>query len=165
MVTRAIDDLGVEPLAGADVAVQATGVTRRFGDREVLQGIDLTLHRNEFVALLGRSGSGKSTLLRAFAGLDDGVEGSIVVPEQRSVVFQDARLLPWASVLDNVTLGLRGPPSGDGPRWPRSVSTATRTTGPGRCPAVRPSGPRWPGPWCASPTCCCSTSRSVRSTR
>jgi sulfonate transport system ATP-binding protein len=117
MATRAIDDLTVEsliatgpaidPLGELDVAVRATGVTRRFGDREVLQGVDLTLHRNEFVALLGRSGSGKSTLLRAFAALDDGVEGSIAVPERRSVVFQDARLLPWASVLDNVTLGLR----------------------------------------------------------
>ncbi|MGZ4727291.1 MAG: ABC transporter ATP-binding protein [Acidimicrobiales bacterium] len=91
----------------SDVAVRATGVRRRFGDREVLQGIDLDLHRNEFVALLGRSGSGKSTLLRAFAGLDDGVEGAIAVPERRSVVFQDPRLLPWARVLDNVTLGLR----------------------------------------------------------
>jgi sulfonate transport system ATP-binding protein len=90
-----------------DVAVRAAGVRRRFGDREVLRGIDLDLHRNEFVALLGRSGSGKSTLLRAFAGLDDGVEGSIAVPERRSVVFQDPRLLPWATVLDNVTLGLR----------------------------------------------------------
>ncbi|MGZ7014608.1 MAG: ABC transporter ATP-binding protein [Acidimicrobiales bacterium] len=91
----------------SDVAVRATGVRRRFGDREVLQGIDLDLHRNEFVALLGRSGSGKSTLLRAFAGLDDGVEGAIAVPERWSVVFQDPRLLPWARVLDNVTLGLR----------------------------------------------------------
>ena len=118
MATRAIDDLTVEVLNGSDrpdeaedvahaVAVRAAGVSRRFGDREVLRDIDLTLHRNEFVALLGRSGSGKSTLLRALAGLDDGVDGSIGVPEQRSVVFQDARLLPWASVLDNVILGLR----------------------------------------------------------
>jgi len=112
MATRAIDDLTVEVLNGSDrpdeaedvvhsVAVRAAGVSRRFGDREVLRDIDLTLHRNEFVALLGRSGSGKSTLLRALAGLDDGVDGSIAVPEQRSVVFQDARLLPWASVRAN----------------------------------------------------------------
>jgi sulfonate transport system ATP-binding protein len=88
--------------------VTATGMVRRFGDRRVLEGIDLQLAHGEFVALLGHSGSGKSTLLRALAGLDPEVEGTIRVPERRSVVFQDARLLPWARVLDNVVLGLRG---------------------------------------------------------
>lgn len=68
-------------------------------------------HRSAPVALLGRSGSGKSTLLRAIAGLDVGVPGSgeLQVPENRSVVFQDSRLLPWARVVDNVVLGLDGP--------------------------------------------------------
>jgi len=91
-----------------DLAVSARGVRRLFGDREVLGGIDLDLRPGEFVALLGRSGSGKSTLLRALAGLDGGAEGRILVPERRSVVFQDPRLLPWADVLDNVTLGQPG---------------------------------------------------------
>ncbi len=91
-----------------DRAVSVRDVTRHFGDREVLRGIDLDLRRGEFVALLGRSGSGKSTFLRALAGLDPAAEGRIVVPTARSVVFQDARLLPWASVLDNVVLGLEG---------------------------------------------------------
>jgi sulfonate transport system ATP-binding protein len=86
--------------------VRARGVRRTFGDREVLRGLDLELNPGEFVALLGRSGSGKSTLLRALAGLDRSVEGEIVVPTARSVVFQDPRLLPWAKVLDNVVLGL-----------------------------------------------------------
>jgi sulfonate transport system ATP-binding protein len=58
------------------------------------------------VSLLGRSGSGKSTLLRILAALDDGAEGHIAVSPRRSVVFQDARLLPWAKVLPNVTIGL-----------------------------------------------------------
>ena len=97
----------VDP-AESDRAVSVRDVTRRFGDREVLRGIDLDLRRGEFVALLGRSGSGKSTFLRALAGLDPAVGGRIVVPTARSVVFQDARLLPWASVLDNVVLGLEG---------------------------------------------------------
>ena len=94
--------------ADAALAVSTRDVRRRFGDREVLRGLDLDLRPGEFVALLGRSGSGKSTFLRALAGLDDGATGEIVVPERRSVVFQDARLLPWASVLDNVILGLDG---------------------------------------------------------
>ncbi|MDQ1380791.1 MAG: sulfonate transport system ATP-binding protein [Actinomycetota bacterium] len=90
------------------VVVRAEGVGRTFGRRVVLDGLDLEIREGEFLALLGRSGSGKSTLLRAFAGLDDGIEGRAVVPARRAVVFQDARLLPWARVLDNVVLGLRG---------------------------------------------------------
>ena len=89
-------------------AVSVRGVRRTFGEREVLRGLELDLQPGEFVALLGRSGSGKSTLLRALAGLDPAVEGEITVPVARSVVFQDPRLLPWASILDNVVLGLDG---------------------------------------------------------
>ena len=90
-------------------AVVTRGLRRTFGDREVLRSIDVDLRPGEFVALLGRSGSGKTTLLRILAGLDAGAEGRAHVAERRSVVFQDARLLPWAPVLDNVVLGLRGP--------------------------------------------------------
>ncbi|WP_079039179.1 ABC transporter ATP-binding protein [Streptomyces sp. Root431] len=95
----------------APPAVRAGRLVRRFGDRVVLKEIDLALAAGEFTALLGRSGSGKSTLLRAVAGLDHDVEGSgeLLVPERVSLSFQDSRLLPWLRVLDNVTLGLRGP--------------------------------------------------------
>ncbi|MGN9907439.1 ABC transporter ATP-binding protein [Phytohabitans sp. LJ34] len=91
--------------------VHVQGLVRGFGDRAVLNGLDLRIAGGEFVALLGRSGSGKSTLLRALAGLDRDVAGSglVEVPEKSSVVFQDARLLPWQRVLDNVILGLGGP--------------------------------------------------------
>jgi sulfonate transport system ATP-binding protein len=87
-----------------------SGLTRTYGPRAVLDGVDLTVADGEFVALIGRSGSGKSTLLRALAGLDDAVagDGSIDVPDRISVVFQDSRLLPWQRVLDNVVLGLTG---------------------------------------------------------
>ncbi|GAA1710162.1 ABC transporter ATP-binding protein [Kribbella yunnanensis] len=97
------------PYAGL-VTVQVRDLIRRYDDRAVLDGVDLDIAPGEFVALLGKSGSGKSTLLRALAGLDPSVDGSgeIAVPGQVSVVFQDSRLLPWAKVLDNVVLGLRG---------------------------------------------------------
>jgi sulfonate transport system ATP-binding protein len=90
-----------------DPVVRAESIRRRFGEREVLRGIELDLAEGEFVALLGRSGSGKSTLLRILAGLDPEAEGRAVVPDRRAVVFQDARLLPWLHLLENVTLGLR----------------------------------------------------------
>jgi len=91
--------------------VRIRGLVRAFTLRGVLNGVDLDIARGEFVALLGRSGSGKSTLLRALADLDFEASGSgeIVVPANISVVFQDARLLPWKRVLENVTLGLDGP--------------------------------------------------------
>ncbi|WP_054811366.1 ABC transporter ATP-binding protein [Nocardia arizonensis] len=90
--------------------VRLRGLSRGFGDRVVLRGVDVDIARGEFVALLGRSGSGKSTLLRALAELDYDVPGSgeLEVPGERAVVFQDSRLLPWLRVLDNVTLGLGG---------------------------------------------------------
>jgi sulfonate transport system ATP-binding protein len=90
------------------MAVDAQGVTRRFGARVVLDNLDFVLPAAQFTALLGRSGSGKSTLLRAFAGLDPDVEGSVRVPRNRAVVFQSARLLPWKRVLANVVYGLPG---------------------------------------------------------
>ncbi|MBA4220276.1 MAG: sulfonate ABC transporter ATP-binding protein [Methylobacterium sp.] len=90
--------------------VEVRGLTRRYGERTIIDGVDLDIGRGEFVALLGRSGSGKSTFLRALAGLDHGVPGSgrLGTPDAVSVVFQDARLLPWKSVVDNVSLGLKG---------------------------------------------------------
>jgi sulfonate transport system ATP-binding protein len=91
-------------------AVQLRALTRSFGGRTVLDGIDLDLPAGQFTALLGHSGSGKSTLLRAIAGLDHNVVGSgqLTAPDKVSVVFQDSRLLPWRRVLDNVLLGLDG---------------------------------------------------------
>jgi sulfonate transport system ATP-binding protein len=86
------------------------GLTRSFGERTVLHGISLDIQPGEFVALLGRSGSGKTTMLRAMAGLDHDVagDGDIETPQRVSVVFQDARLLPWRRIIDNVLLGARG---------------------------------------------------------
>lgn len=99
------------PAPTRNVVVRIERLMRRFGGNEVLRGIDLQIRQGEFVALLGKSGSGKSTILRAVAGLDDDAAGSgrITVPDRRSVLFQDSRLLPWKSVVDNVTLGLDRP--------------------------------------------------------
>jgi sulfonate transport system ATP-binding protein len=89
-------------------AIRIEGLTRRFGGSAVLDALDLEVGPGEFVALLGRSGSGKTTLLRTLAGLDAVTEGRIDVPGDLSVVFQEARLLPWKRVWQNVALGLHG---------------------------------------------------------
>jgi sulfonate transport system ATP-binding protein len=87
-------------------AVRARGITRRYGDRTVLHGLDLEIRRGEFVALLGKSGCGKTTLLRTLAGLDLLDGGDLAVPSSSTVVFQEHRLLPWEKVWRNVALNL-----------------------------------------------------------
>jgi sulfonate transport system ATP-binding protein len=102
------------PSRPAGVRLELRGVGKRFGTREVLQGADLVVEPGEFVALVGRSGCGKSTLLRLVAGLDTPTSGSLRIDteevfglaEDTRIMFQDARLLPWRRVSDNVTLGL-----------------------------------------------------------
>jgi sulfonate transport system ATP-binding protein len=88
-------------------------VVRRFGDRVVLDHLDLTIGDEELVVLLGPSGCGKTTLLRLMAGLDRPDGGTVEVPVRRAIVFQGDRLLPWQRVLPNVTLGLYGPDAGE----------------------------------------------------
>jgi sulfonate transport system ATP-binding protein len=89
-------------------AVSISHLSRSFGDHHVLRGVDLTIDRGEFVAMLGHSGSGKSTLLRILAGLDQEVTGSVLAPQNRAVVFQNPRLLPWRRTLPNVVFALDG---------------------------------------------------------
>jgi sulfonate transport system ATP-binding protein len=96
----------------SDYAVQLRGVGKRYGEREVLSGFDLSIERGSFVAIVGRSGCGKSTLLRLVAGLEAASAGVLEKrasgggPLDTRIMFQDARLLPWKSVLQNVMLGL-----------------------------------------------------------
>ena len=76
--------------------------------RTCWDAIDLDIASGQFVALLASPARGKTTLLRALAGLDGHAQSSGAASAQGnvSVLFQDARLLPWLSVLDNLTLGL-----------------------------------------------------------
>ncbi|HET6215635.1 MAG TPA: ABC transporter ATP-binding protein [Acidobacteriaceae bacterium] len=84
------------------------------GNPPVLQQIDLTIAKGEFVSLIGPSGCGKSTLLKLISGLTNATSGSILVDgmtpvnarETISYIFQDATLLPWRTVTSNVGLGL-----------------------------------------------------------
>ncbi|MBR1222999.1 ABC transporter ATP-binding protein [Bradyrhizobium sp. U87765 SZCCT0131] len=102
---------GVSNGAGAAASVVSVrGLTRRFGDRAVIDHLDFEIAAGEFVALIGASGCGKSTLLRVLADLDSDIEGEVVVPTRRAVAFQEPRLVPWKPVWKNVVLGLPGQP-------------------------------------------------------
>jgi sulfonate transport system ATP-binding protein len=108
-VSRARTTTTATAVANDQVAASVRDLSKRFGNRIVLDGLSLDIKAGEFVAMIGRSGSGKSTLLRALAGLDRDVSGSMAVAEPVAVAFQEPRLVPWKRVLDNVTLGLRAP--------------------------------------------------------
>lgn len=95
------------------------GIVKRFGEHEVLKGIDLEVYPGEILALLGPSGCGKTTLLRVVAGLENPEAGRIFLegkeitslpPEKRGIgfVFQDYALFPHLTALGNVVFGLKG---------------------------------------------------------
>ena len=96
------------------LGVHLDGLGKRFGERTVLDGIGLDVHAGEFVAIVGRSGCGKSTLLRLLAGLETPTSGELRLGgapaaarrDDVRIMFQEARLLPWRTVLQNVQLGL-----------------------------------------------------------
>jgi NitT/TauT family transport system ATP-binding protein len=96
--------------------IELAQVGKRFENGVVaLQALSVAIAPGQFVSLLGPSGCGKSTVLRLIAGLETASTGQVLVdgrPAQAgrfpmSYVFQDATLMPWASVLDNVALPLR----------------------------------------------------------
>ena len=98
--------------------VELKNVRKKFGDHEVIHGVDLAIDDHEFVAFVGPSGCGKSTLLRMIAGLEEISEGEVLIdglPAQRippakrglAMVFQSYALYPHMSVAENWTFGLR----------------------------------------------------------
>lgn len=100
---------------GAEISIEQ--LHKFYGSVKVLEDLDLHIQGGEFVAIVGRSGCGKSTLLRLIADLEQPSYGEIkfksllnfregITSDDIRVMFQDPRLLPWKSILQNVQLGL-----------------------------------------------------------
>jgi len=98
------------------IGLRLEGISRRFAGpasangaaKTVLDGITLEIAAGDFVTVVGPSGVGKTTLLRIIAGLDHGFTGTLSWSELRrpklGMVFQEPRLVPWLSVIDNLLL-------------------------------------------------------------
>lgn len=103
-------------MGAAESIVQFRAVRKRYGDGPlVLDGLDLTVARGDFITLIGPSGCGKSSVLKLVSGLNPVSEGELTVlgtkPKQardrQSFIFQDATLLPWLTAQGNAELPLR----------------------------------------------------------
>jgi len=99
-------------------SVKLSNIKKRFGDVDVLHGIDLDIKDGEFVVLIGESGCGKSTLLRLLSGLEDITEGDLYIDKERingrspakrgiAMVFQSYALYPHMNVFKNMAFGLK----------------------------------------------------------
>ena len=104
--------------AGKEDYIRVEGLSKTFGGGSegvlALKQIDFGIRQGSFVTIVGPSGCGKSTLLRLVAGLEEASSGALYTDgkpvsglhDDTRIMFQEARLLPWRRVLDNVTLGL-----------------------------------------------------------
>ncbi|WP_035778213.1 ATP-binding cassette domain-containing protein, partial [Arthrobacter sp. 35/47] len=105
--------------AQTEYAVELNGCTKEFvtpggGSYFAVRDIDLKVEPGRFVSIVGPTGSGKSTILNMAAGLLNPSSGTVHsfgqpvdgVNRRASYMFQQDALLPWKSVIDNVSLGL-----------------------------------------------------------
>src|SRR4051812_27178259 len=129
---------------GASPVIAMTGVSKWYGEVEVLKGIDFSVARGEKVVICGPSGSGKSTLIRCINRLEEHRDGRIVVNgveldhSTRNVdiirrdvgmVFQQFNLFPHLTVLQNLTIAptkIRGVPKGEAEETARALLSRVR---------------------------------------
>ena len=173
----------------ADLVVRGLRKTYQSPPVRALRGVDLTVRRGEFVALMGPSGSGKSTLLHLIAGLDSPDEGTVAIAGVRTeelsaarlarlrrrhvgLVFQFFHLIEHMCALENVALAalVAGAKPTDATERARTLLDtlglldSPRAICPAPCPAGSASASRSPGRWPTARRCCSPTSRPARST-
>lgn len=129
--------------SGKAARVTLKGLTKSFGPKSVLHGIDLDIAPGSFLSIVGRSGCGKSTLLRIILGLETKTSGTLDISVGDAshggarLVFQEPRLLPWQTVAANVAVGLGT--QADGPEAEARVHAALASVGLGDRGAEWPS--------------------------
>ena len=110
-------------------ALLLSGIGHAYLGRTVLDGVDLTVSAGEIVALVGPSGCGKSTLVHIAAGIIEPLRGRVFARYARhGMVFQEPRLMPWATARENIAYPLRIAGSGRKVRQARAVAAAQRVS-------------------------------------
>lgn len=103
--SKKIDFESASEINNLDIAVELKSISKKFGNRQVLNDFSLKLPTGSVMACMGASGSGKTTLLRIIAGLEKADTGEVVINTKKaSVLFQEDRLLPWLNVYDNLAI-------------------------------------------------------------
>ncbi|MFD1851383.1 ABC transporter ATP-binding protein [Oceanobacillus bengalensis] len=98
------------------MSLELRNISRSFDGKQAVSNISFSAQPGEIIGILGTSGCGKSTLLRAISGLDSSYNGEIAINgnttkeirDTTGFIFQESRLFPWLTVLDNITFGLKG---------------------------------------------------------
>ena len=157
------------------MTIEVRGLNKRFGKTVVCDDLNLDIPSGELVALLGPSGSGKTTLLRIIAGLEVPDSGSVLFHgadatgtdvRDRNVgfVFQHYALFGHMSIFENVAFGLRVRPKATRPGEAKIREKVMELLKLVQLDWVADRFPHQLSGWRGSPRCCCSTSRSARST-
>ena len=102
-------------MAEKEVVVKVKDLVKKFGDRAVLNGVDLEIYRGETFVIMGGSGCGKSTLFSIIGGLAESTTGEVLIKGEKikgphpavGMVFQEESAFPWLTSLENVEFGLK----------------------------------------------------------